>query len=86
MILVYRFKLAVVGATDFGYFAVAFIVLLVMCRVVSMKLNSMLGYEDKIKSEVNSMKIKNEMVNVLVGSLDVAGAIGANVLVSCLLA
>ncbi len=32
------------------------------------------------------MKIKKTCVSVLIGSLDIAGAIGANVLSSCLLA
>ena len=86
MINIYRFKPAVVGAAGFGYFAVAFIVLLVMSRVMVTKLNSILDYKDEIKNKENSMKIKKTSVSVLVGSLDIAGAIGANVLSSCLLA
>ncbi len=84
MIEIYRFKPAI-GVAGFGYFAVAFIVLLVISRMMVTKLNTMLNYRDEIKSEVNSMKIKNTVVNVLVGSLDIAWAIGANVLSSCLL-
>lgn len=86
MIEIYSFKPAVVGAAGFGYFAVAFIVLLVMSRIMVMKLNSVPDYKDEIKKEENSMKIKKTCVSVLVGSLDVAGTIGANVLSSCLLA
>ena len=86
MIIIYRFKPAVVGATGFGYFAVAFIALLVISRMMVTKLNTMLSYKDVVKSEVNSMEINNTVVNVLIGSLEVAGAIGANVLSACLLA
>lgn len=75
-----------IGVAGFGYFALAFIALLVMSRIIVTKLNTMLSYKDVVKSEVNSMKINNTVVNVLVGSLDVAGAIGANVLSACLLA
>jgi len=85
LISIYRFKPAVVGASDFGYFAVAFIAFLVMSRVIIGELNSIVMYKDEIKSEVNSMRNKT-IVNVLIGSLDIAGAIGANVLASCLLA
>lgn len=86
MIDIYRFKPAVVGAAGFGYIAVAFIVLLVMSRVMVMKLNSIPDCRDEVKNKENSMKIKHTVVSVLVGSLDIAGAIGANVLSSCLLA
>lgn len=75
-----------IGVAGFSYFAVAFIVLLIMSRIMVTKLNTMLDYRDEVKSEVNSMKIKKTVVNVLVGSLDVSGAIGANVLSACLLA
>lgn len=84
--MIYRFKPAVVGAAGFGYLAVAFIALLVISRIMVTKLQTELSYRDKVKSEVNSMKINKAVVNVLSGSLDVAGAIGANVLASCLLA
>ena len=86
MIISCRFKPAVVGAAGFGYFAVAFIVLLVMSRIMVMKLNSILDYRDEIKNKENSMRIKKTSVSVLVGSLDIAGIIGANVLSSYLLA
>ncbi len=85
LIEIYRFKPAVVGAAGFGYFAVAFIALLVASRIIVTKLNTMLHYRDEIKNEVKSMKI-NTVINVLIGSLDIAGAIGANVLSACLLA
>jgi hypothetical protein len=46
-----------------------------------MKLNQ----KTMIKSEVQSMKTRTVATNVLVSSLDVVGAIGVNVLSSCLL-
>lgn len=65
-----------------------FIVLLVISRILVLKLNNI----DEDKSEVHSMKIKTAKLNptkitanTLAGSLEVIGAIGANILAACLL-
>ena len=63
---------------------VAFIVLFIISRIITTKLD----YRDENKSEVKSMKTRtmSEITNVLSSSLEVMRAIGVNILSACLLA
>ena len=71
------------GVAGFSYVVFAFVALFIINRSVITKLNS----RNRYRREVKSMKIKtmSRITNVLSNSLEVMGAIGVNILSTCLL-